>query len=266
MVGKELNYFVEMKRKMESKIYLITCPRSGHHLIVDLIAAFASFYNLPFSYCEFYCHNLKRNVLNIKDPPVKCTNKPCVYDSMLMKSHDFALNPNCAIKEWKTEVPIQPASKYIVIYRKDPVIQLEAWYRHYRAFLIGEENYDPSSETYDDFISSFFIPNIEYINAFYKKWVFSSYDNCYKFYYEDIIESPRSSLIDILHVVYPQYEKLIQNDVVIDQIIQSHNVAFKHKIPSETHIKLKTAIQQTIVDYSCQGQQLCSDDCSELFR
>lgn len=51
----------------------VTFPRSGHHLLVDILTE----YQPSLTYCEFYgC----------------CNTYPCVHKSTLQKNHDFALD------------------------------------------------------------------------------------------------------------------------------------------------------------------------------
>ena len=45
------------------KIYLISFPRSGQHLLERILSNMFDYYNLQFSYCEFYNSYYKTKVI-----------------------------------------------------------------------------------------------------------------------------------------------------------------------------------------------------------
>lgn len=68
---------------------LISFPRSGQHLISEVLRLIYKEHNYDFSYCEYY----------------RCCNKvPCQFGSMFMKNHDFLL-----------QYEIKTNEKYIVL-------------------------------------------------------------------------------------------------------------------------------------------------------
>lgn len=166
--------------------FLISFPRSGHHIMVDVIEDITKLNNLPFSYCEFY---------------TCCNQIPCTKNSFLAKNHDFDL-----------DIPITPENKYIVLYRDDPFEQLEAWYRYQLLY--------PNSV---DDLNVFIERNIQYYNNFRNKWVDNNYQNIIKITYDEFLKDPDQIFKNILNVLFPSNTCSIQNTKQIYSIYKKYN-------------------------------------------
>jgi hypothetical protein len=82
---------------------IISFPRSGQHLFERMIKHISLYYKKEFSYCEYYnC----------------CKKIPCTKKSIFQKNHDFDL-----------KLQLQKNDKFIILYRKDKIAQLESYYR-----------------------------------------------------------------------------------------------------------------------------------------
>lgn len=222
---------------MNQHIMLVTFPRSGHHLLVALVNDYAKLQNLPFSYCEFYgCHTKQGEDKNIHKICTQnnCSDTCCV----LTKNHDFGLNPYCPVPEWTDPVTINANKRYIILYRQDPVKQFEAWYRHFKACNTPPNiKYDARKETYNDFVENFYVYNIDYYDAFIKKWVTSKNKNVYAFTYESLVENTMIQLTSILNIIYPYHNVNVVN---LRNVIQKNDVGYKNTITKEVYEKVKT--------------------------
>ena len=209
------------------KFIFASIPRSGHHVIMNIIQDYAKSCDLVFSYCEFYSH------LKATHPPHHCTNYPDCNSSLIVKTHDFELNPKCDIVEWREKIEIKEDHKYFVLYRRDEVRQFEAWYRHFK------QNNNKDKHDYSDFIN-FVQTNVEYYQAFKKKWVGTSHENVIAFTYEDFIQKPVSILKQMINVIYSDHKC---NMVKLKAIINKHDVSWKNTISVEVYEKLKQCVQ-----------------------
>jgi hypothetical protein len=231
-------------KKLVKRIMFIGFPRSGHHITVKLIKDIAEKMNLPFSYCEFYNHNTPEGIISYK-PPQGCTDEPCeanIRAPLITKSHDFALDVNCPTQEWKEPIPIISYQKYIVIYRDDPIIQMEAYYRFSKKLNYPDYNYQ--DDTYEDF-QSFYKTNIDYYKAFREKWIDTKYYNVFPIRYETLINNPTETLLSILRVIYPNTFNRIDdiNIKIINEVIQQNDIKYKHILTKFKYNKLRNMIR-----------------------
>jgi hypothetical protein len=208
------------------RIIFASFPRSGHHIITSIIQDYAKECQLEFSYCEFYNHS------NTTTPPHQCTIFPNCKDALLLKTHDFALNSNCNVQEWKKKIEITPDNRYIVLYRRECARQLEAWYRH------SKQNSNKDWQSYSDF-DEFVKTNIEYYKAFKEKWIVKTYNNVTALTYEDFIKEPLKVMKEIIQIIYPDSDIQIPK---LRKIILSHNVGWKNTLTSEVYTKLKDVV------------------------
>jgi hypothetical protein len=124
--------------------FLISFPRSGQHLTECILRYLCESHGIKYSYCEYY----------------KCCNStPCKKGSIFQKNHDFG------IENGKELVEIDNESKYLVLFRKDSILQLESYYRYILSNSnSNSEKYisEVSSYEYDDllkFVKSIFTRN-----------------------------------------------------------------------------------------------------------
>ena len=169
---------------------IISFPRSGQHLFERLLGHIYKYYNKEFSYCEFYgC----------------CRRIPYRKNCLFQKNHDFTL-----------KLPIGSSSKFIVLYRKDKIIQLESYFRYE---IINKKN----SIYYDNFIKKYISPTKIYTNSF-----IIEYDDFIKNYKVYI-----SNLIIYLDFIYDDLEKDVENIInTFEKIEYKNNISndFYNKI------------------------------------
>ena len=85
--------------------HMISFPRSGQHMTQRLLHEFHTKHEIPYSYCNFYnC----------------CRSIPCKFNYVYQKNHDDGL-----------AIRINPSEKYLFLYRKNKIEQLEAYYRFF---------------------------------------------------------------------------------------------------------------------------------------
>lgn len=161
---------------------IISFPRSGQHLIYEILKSIYFVHDYDFTYCEYYdC----------------CNSVPCIFRSIYQKNHDFTLNYN-----------IIPTKSYVVFYRKNIIHQLEAYYR----YKINKNN-----EQYDlEELLTFINNNFYYYINFYKKWIFEKHDNIMCIDYNSFVENPHDYVNQIL-----QHSNLTFYDEKIKKILQS---------------------------------------------
>lgn len=172
--------------------YIVSFPRSGQHLIESIIKYLCDDHNINYSYCEFYnC----------------CQSIPCINESLFNKNHDFWIDP--INKEYDfNHLKIDNNSKYLVLYRRDLILQLESYYR----FHIMVENKDYKFEDLINFIKD----NDLYYKNFIKKWVDIKDDRVIKVEYYDFIKEPDDYTIYIFNHFFP--------DVKFNSLLDYNNI------------------------------------------
>jgi hypothetical protein len=147
--------------------FIISYPRSGQHLIASLLEYAVTGHGVEYSYCEFYSC---------------CGSIPCKKGSMFMKNHDVT-----------QDIPITPENKYLVLYRKDPILQLEAYAR----YILKEKK--PRLEETIQFIRN----NRPKYDRFVQKWCHDSMPNVLVLDYYEFLASPVDNMKTIFHHFYP---------------------------------------------------------------
>lgn len=166
--------------------FLISYPRSGQHLTSSILQKVLFAHSLPFSYCNYY----------------RCCNQiPCRHRCIYQKNHDF-----------NNKLQICSDQKYIVLYRKDSIRQLEAFYR----FHIKERN----ETTYNvEDACQFYLDRIDKYNAFISKWVNIQRSNVLPIEYYDLCADPFTTIMSMLHFLYPTTifnESLVQSILTME--------------------------------------------------
>lgn len=194
---------------------IVSFPRSGQHLIESVLRFLCTKIGKEFSYCEFYnC----------------CKNLPCEKGSFFSKNHDFQLNLN-----------IKDDSKYLVLYRRDIILQLESYFR----FQVGKE-YE-----YDNLLN-FIRDNSLFYSEFINKWVYKKYDNVLSVEYYDFVNNPSyySKLI-LSHF----FNDVDFDDSIFEDLIKTRLIVFSGKkqlnmdtirIQNEINIELYQKIKKDI--------------------
>ena len=142
-------------------MFIVSFPRSGQHLLERILRGCYAKAGVPYSYCEHYGASKHRY-----DPKLShslechgCRKIPCENGCLFQKNHDLWL------KRKKGRVLNQnDGDKYLVLYRANPVKQMEAYFR-YECDVpeVTQENYEK--------FQKFFSNNITYYRRFIDKWV-----------------------------------------------------------------------------------------------
>lgn len=192
----------------DQKFNIISFPRSGQHLTEKVIRYLCEQYGLPFSYCEYYnC----------------CNSVPCLKNCVYQKNHDFDLN-----------LSIKITDKYLVLYRKDPILQLEACYRNHIFDIIKKEY------IYEDLLQ-YIIEKFDYYKKFIEKWTQDqNKKNIFCMTYEDIIQDPINNYQKIFNFFYPD---ISINTTIFQQLTEQtfHGSKIKllNKLDDKIYQKLK---------------------------
>lgn len=216
-------------------------PRSGHHLLVNLIQDVANRLGLPFSYCEYYNHfNERTRHANVSKQT--CAQDPCDMNCMLMKTHDFELDATTVIPIWKTNIKITAERPYIVLYRDDPLVQMEAWYRHFmsNSKAASDTPYDPETDDYSKF-PEFYKKHRPYYDKFVQKWIKLPYKNMIISTYNELVSNTVRVLLRALCVVYSPHISLFTHDLLQD-VVNAHDVSFKYTLSPEKYERLLKSI------------------------
>lgn len=145
--------------------YIISFPRSGQHLVEGVLTYLSSKFEFEFKYCDYYN---------------SCNKIPCTCGCNFQKNHDFSLNP-LSDNHNINLINISNDDKYLILYRKDMIIQLESYYRY--SLKLYSKEYQ-----FDDLIN-FIKNNIEYYKNFINKWVNNKNSNILVIDYYDLVDN-----------------------------------------------------------------------------
>lgn len=166
---------------------IISFPRSGQHLLERLLNFIYLYYNKNYSYCEFYnC----------------CKTLPCKKKCIFQKNHDFHLT-----------LGMPSDNKFIVLYRRDKIRQLEAYFRF--NYLNSDKhvkiNYE-NSKLFNELIQ-FIKQRSKYYDEFIQKYVTSKwYTNSLIIEYGDFMNEPKKYIKNLI-----EYLNLKDNDINLDE-------------------------------------------------
>ncbi len=153
---------------------IVSYPRSGQHLVAAILERIFCFEKLPYKYCDTYnCSGII----------------PCKCNPTVQKWHDFDL------MDGKAGLSIEENERYLVLYRKDKIENLEAYYR----FLRRNGIY-----SIDDFLSFYKSP-YNYYDRFVQKWVFQAPPNVYALDYNELMVSPNEKMTEAFYHLYPEF-------------------------------------------------------------
>jgi hypothetical protein len=189
-------------------------PRSGHNILIYLLRLICRRVKMKFSYCEFY---------------LSCQQIPCKDNCYIIKNHDFELRVNVP-NAIKTHIPIDNDKKYLVMYRRDPILQLEAFFRY--------ENPDADNDL-EKFVQ-YYKDNIGYYNAFVEKWINNDCDNILKVEYYDFVNEPLQHITSILNFIYPNVE--IDPDI-IKKAVELTDINLKYQMDPALYDEIAKRIQ-----------------------
>lgn len=196
-------------------INIISFPRSGQHLLQSIIKYVCLQHNLYYKFCEYYkC----------------CKSIPCKYNSNYLKNHDFY-----------NKLSILDNTKYIVLYRKDKILQLESWYR--LNIKMRKKKYKFKK------LISFIKRKTSYYNTFINKWVNNTNESILKVEYYDLVNNPVYIIKKLLNHIYPNvtFNQNIINNIASTDFSVSHpskndslvsKIAVQHKLDPELYSKI----------------------------
>lgn len=124
---------------------LVSFPRSGQHLTEKLLREIHRRLGIPYSYCSNGGNPMPSAECN-------CDLLPCKSQCKFKKTHDFNL-----------DIPIRAEDRYLVLYRSDPVDQMEAFYR-------WTSKMDCVSSSNAIAFAKFAKMRMRYYRAFISKW------------------------------------------------------------------------------------------------
>ena len=161
------------------KINVISFPRSGQSMNINIFKNFFKKYNFKFTFCEYYnC----------------CRSIPCKYNYIYQKNHDF-----------KLDIKLDNNQKYIFFYRKNKAEQLEAYYRFSQKHLNKKIDYNNKSELND--MLKFCKQKSYYYDEMMKKYYYSNNNNILCIDYNDYISNPSNifyQMITFLDLKYTE--------------------------------------------------------------
>lgn len=205
--------------------FLISFPRSGQHLTECILGYLCDTHGIKYSYCEYYSC---------------CQSIPCKKESLFQKNHDFG------IENGKEIVKINNESKYLVLFRKDPILQLESYYRYILSNSnSNSEKYisEVSSYEYDDLLK-FVKSKLPYYNKFLEKWINNDKDNILKVEYYELVNNVEDTSQRIFNHFYPEV-KIEQSK--LDEISNIEFYTFSKK-RNLGKVKIKNTINPNIYE------------------
>lgn len=215
--------------KINNQRMLISYPRSGHHLLENLMTGILKAHNYRHDYCEFYGTNT--NVA------CGCRQTPCINDCVIQKQHDF----NDSVEQNKSDI-------YLVLYRTDPIEQLEAHFRYdyYKQQGKASGPFNNVSKHKIDYNDEGMIDKcIHFINtwrdfyyAFIDKWVRKSQSNILAIDYNSFVGGPKEYTTKILDHYFPDLK--FDNEIV-KKAIHDLNIEYKNLIPDFVYQKLRNS-------------------------
>ncbi len=198
---------------MNHKIHIVSFPRSGQHLLERILLNIFTYYNIDFSYCEFY------NVCSTID----CKNK-CIFQ----KNHDFDL-----------DFIQQNEKKYIILYRKDIIYQLESWFR---LKFFGKEVYHKqvhynNIDLYTGLVS-FIKSKMNYYDGFVNKWVKNNLtDNKIIIDYDNFILNQKENIFRIIKFLGLKQNLIPRNYINVFYCVKNYSYKKKRLIKNEDIIE-----------------------------
>jgi hypothetical protein len=215
---------------MEKTVF-ITFPRSGHHLVVNVLIKYFSkntkHREILGNQTRLYCKNtIAAGKLHYCEYYNHCQSTPCSDSKTnLQKNHDFGLNEG-----------IDNNYRYIILYRH-PLDAVVSWYRFFVEGSFLEKIFgifiNDKKESWQDFSKKAII----FWKNFIKKWLYQTHiEHKLLMSYEEIIETPIISFINVLKFIDPDSEI---NLLLLKKCIEDSNIARKNDIKKAYHYDKK---------------------------
>lgn len=184
---------------------IISFPRSGQHMNERILKEFHKVNNIPYKYCEFYSC---------------CNIVPCKYNSVYQKNHDFDLS-----------LKIQQNQKYLFLYRKNKLEQLEAYYIYSRK---NKQDYKESNEYLN--LLKFCRKNSSYYDSLVTKFVNNDNENILCIDYDDYLNYPSKTFHKIINFFGFKYSFDYVDNFIINRY---EKIKRRYYIDKSLLIKLK---------------------------
>lgn len=195
-----------------TRYYLISYPRSGHHMLEKMLARIFTLNGHAYSYCEFYnC----------------CRTTPCKHGYLFQKNHDSNLQFS------------QSLGNYIILYRSDSIRQLDAIYRYktsvrygrYKQIITPNAEWWTSADYIDGVIHMILEKRLHHAD-FLKKWVGSNANDILAIEYYDFLKKPRSHLHHILNHLTPNFH---YTENSLDMMLDEMHLGIRNHMPDDCY-------------------------------
>jgi hypothetical protein len=195
-------------------MFIISFPRSGQHLFERLLKHIYNYYNKEFSYCEFY---------------TCCCKIPCIKKCIFQKNHDFKLN-----------LKLKSDEKFIILYRKDKIYQLESFFRYDNFFHKDKFNANINYEdetTFNDLIK-YIKEKSKYYDGFVNKYIKSNkYKQSLIVEYDDFLTRYKDYIKQIILFLNLTESENIDTDV--ENIINTfEKIEYKNSLDDKIYDKI----------------------------
>tara|TARA_R110000824_G_scaffold9415_4_gene42106 strand:+ start:9590 stop:10273 length:684 start_codon:yes stop_codon:yes gene_type:complete len=226
---------------MAEKVFIVSYPRSGQGMIARLLRDIYKFYDMEYSYCGFY--RSSRNC--------GCNKAPCKKKRIFQKNHDFG-----------SKMKIRDEYKYLVLYRKDYIYQLEAFFRFsFRIKLKGKARqkfrrdgqwfngaFKYENPTLFNRLIGFIKKRRRGYDNFVKKWVHNNRQNCLHIDYEDFLKNPVDNILTMLRFLEPDQEleskftRLLISKILTDR---DETIESRYQLDTKIYSKIKDIIEES---------------------
>lgn len=180
---------------IDKKYFIISFPRSGFNLTYRLLENFHLQNNLEFIFCKYYNCCINSNI--------------CKLNYKFRRDHDFNLS-----------VKINENNKYLFLYRKNKIEQLEAHFRY------KNPNINFNYKNPNDYLKlkNFIILKSKYYDDLIDKYTSKKRDNILVIDYNDYINNPINTFHKIIEFFDLKYSKKhIENFINTSEKIYKKN-------------------------------------------
>jgi hypothetical protein len=196
--------------------FLISYPRSGHHMLERIIRHVFSLHDFTYSYCEYYnC----------------CQSTPCRYNKLLQKNHDGRLT-----------FP-QGLGRYLALYREDTILQIDAEFRYNNTKKHGEYSHLVKSheawwqsEQYINKLVNLLKSHRTKHKNFIKRWIDNDDPSIMSLEYYDFLEYPKTNTRKVLEHLFPGLQF---GDAQIDRALDVEQPRIINQMPGAVYAKVQ---------------------------
>jgi hypothetical protein len=193
-------------------MFIISFPRSGQHLTERLLKHIHNYYGREYSYCEYYnC----------------CKKIPCNKKCLFQKNHDFGL-----------DLELKRDDKFIILYRKDKIYQLESYFRCIYFNTNIDTNIDYEDEIIFDKLINYIKKNSDYYDGFMNKYIkLNQYKEALIISYDDFLSEYKVYIKQI--ILFLNLTNSENNDIDIENIVNTfEKIEYKNSLDNEIYKKI----------------------------